>query len=235
MLPNSKPAERTPSATPEVLELDPESGPTYETSAKFLARLVLPAGNSSPRRSKLENALCYHALCYEFKTYPEENDTPIEMKPRHVFVDQESQRKNIKFVQDRLGERLIAGRMAAGLLQRSEQGSNYVRPAYLKRLSVNQLAELAYAKEGYKGPENIPKRFWRPSRAVIHMAAALAVTGQEWARSGVELSFLQLLFDSELMKTVVVRSQNFADLIAQDSQFPVKHEALIQIRIKTTD
>ena len=110
-----------------------------------------------------------------------------------------------------------------------------MRPAYLKRLSVNQLADLVYANEGHKGPENIPKRFWRPSGPVIHMSAALAVTGQEWAKRGVELSFLRLLFDSELMRTVVVRSQHFADLIAQDGQFPVKHEALVQIRIKTTD
>ena len=124
MLPNSKPAELPPSAIPEELGLDSESGHIYETSAKFLARVVLPAGNSSARRSKLENALCYHALYYDFKTYPEENDTPIGMKPRHVFVHQESQRKNTKFVRDRLGERLIAGRMAAEFLQRSERGLN---------------------------------------------------------------------------------------------------------------
>lgn len=52
---------------------------------------------------------------------------------------------------------------------------NHFFRSLLKRLSINELAELVRDDARYSGPENVETRIWRPSLPVIHLATALQV------------------------------------------------------------
>jgi hypothetical protein len=59
---------------------------------------------------------------------------------------------------------MIAGRMGIGFLKEAVTGQV---PAGLKRLSINELAELVLDDAGYSEPQNVETRIWRPSLPVI--------------------------------------------------------------------
>ena len=78
---------------------------------------------------------------------------------------------------------------------------------------------------------NVERRYWAPSRAVIHLAASVAVIGQALNKAGVQHCFELLLFCRELVEGIVQRAQAYEELIAHDPAFPVKVDDLIKVRI----
>jgi hypothetical protein len=77
----------------------------------------------------------------------------------------------------------------------------------------------------------VKRRYWAPSRPVIHLAAATAVTGQALKKAGVPLGLELLLLWRELVEGIVQQARAYEELIARDPVFPVKADALIKVRI----
>ncbi|MGC2223474.1 MAG: hypothetical protein WA624_14510, partial [Methylocella sp.] len=111
-----------------------------------------------------------------------ENATRTPVKLQHVFRDAKVIDRETNFVARRLGERLVAGRMAIPFLQKAELGRQPQLPSAIKRLSVNQMAEFVLDDIGHTDPNNVKRRVWAPSRPVIHLAAAATMIGQELRR-----------------------------------------------------
>jgi DNA modification methylase len=157
---------------PQQVKIDFNKNPVYEGGATLLALLACPAnGRSENRNAGLHASLCGKALWAYHLSNPE-NAIRTTVNLQHVFRDAKVIDRETNFVARRLGERLVAGRMAIPFLQKAELGCQPQLPSAIKRLSVNQMAEFVLDDIGHADSNNVKRRVWAPSRPVIHLAAA---------------------------------------------------------------
>jgi hypothetical protein len=156
----------------------------YECGATLLTLLACPRDDEQGSfRSDLHASLCAHFLWATHLSDPDDN-RPISVKPFYVFRAREVIDRHTALIGRRLGERMVAARMAIPLLQEVALGHSPALPSSIKRLSINQLAEFVLEDAGQSDPGNVESRIWRPSLPVIHLAAAAAVAGQERVKAG---------------------------------------------------
>jgi hypothetical protein len=222
--------EDHPDSVPK-LKLFPQKDPVYKTGAKLLGRIVYPKPEDSARRIMLEDALCYWALHYDARNDPEDR-SQVSVSRAYFGFTQAQLDQHLKFAGKRLEERLMAGRIAAAYLRYFEEGRIPIVLGNIKRMSLNQIVGFVASSEGYTGTGNFEQRFWRPSKPVIHIAAALAVVGQEWKRRGEVLGLLHLLLNQEHVIDVINRAILFADMIKRDTKFPVDPKCLVTIELQ---
>jgi hypothetical protein len=203
----------------------------YECGAMLLAVLAHPADDKDDsRRANTHASLCRHALEFQYRSNPADW-SPKPVKLAYVFRDAKIAGRETKFAAKRLGERLVAARMALPFLQRAELGRVPALPKAINRLSLNEMADFVLGDAGQSDAGNLERRYWAPSRPVIHLAAATAVTGQALKKAGAQLCLEHLLLCRELVELIVQRAQAYEELIARDQTFPVKAGALIQVRL----
>ena len=124
-----------PSMNPQQVKIDFNQYPVYEGGATLLALLACPANcRSEDRNAGLHASLCGRALWASHLSNPE-NATRTTVKLQHVFRDAKVIDRETNFVARRLGERLVAGRMAIPFLQKAELGCQPRLPSAIKRLS----------------------------------------------------------------------------------------------------
>jgi hypothetical protein len=228
--PNSQILGR-PCMNPQQVKIDFNKNPVYEGGATLLALLACPAnGRSENRNAGLHASLCGKALWAYHLSNPE-NAIRTTVNLQHVFRDAKVIDRETNFVARRLGERLVAGRMAIPFLQKAELGCQPQLPSAIKRLSVNQMAEFVLDDIGHADSNNVKRRVWAPSRPVIHLAAAATMIGQELRRKGIQTGFEYLLLCRELIEAIVLRAKLLEEIIAKDPRFPVKAETLIRVRL----
>ena len=104
-------------------------------------------------------------------------------------------------------------------------------PREIKRPSINELAQYVLEDAGQTDTTNVKRRFWAPSRPVIHLAVAAAVVGQIRARAGAAVAFESLLVNRAHIEAVVRRAEELGAHIAGNPKFPVKAEQLIRFRL----
>jgi hypothetical protein len=89
--------------------------------------------------------------------------SPQPIKPVYALRSQCDIDRDLRTLQRRLRDRMIAARMAIGFLKEAVTGEVPKLPANIKRMSVNQMARLVLDDAGYTDPENVETRIWRPS------------------------------------------------------------------------
>ena len=213
------------------IEINFQNNAVYECGAILLAVLAHPADDKDDdRRADIHASLCRHAIEFQYLSDPD-NWRPKPVKLPYVFRDAKIAGREVKFAARRLGERLVAARMVIPFLQRAEPGQTPALPETIKRLSLNEMAAFVLDDAGQSDAGNVKRRYWAPSRPVIHLAAATAVTGQALKKAGVPLGLELLLPWRELVGGIVQRAQAYEELIARDPAFPVKADALIKVRV----
>jgi hypothetical protein len=200
---------------------------TYECGALLLTVLACPMNLDGERSVQIHRSLCARALWLSFAAKPDDW-TPISVKPQYVFQDKKVIDRDVRFTEKRLGERMIAGRMAVPFFQRAN-GSAPALPKAIKRLSINQMAEFVLEDAGQKDSENVEKRVWRPSRGVLHLAAAAALVGQLHSRAGRAIGTETFLQDQIFLRQVLTIAEDLAILAEGDPAFPVKAKTLIRL------
>ncbi|MDP8998351.1 MAG: hypothetical protein M3O03_15335 [Pseudomonadota bacterium] len=215
---------------PQVLVLDAEADTTYEKGAKLLSFVAYPKAEEAGKREVFRNALCHWALKHDCETHPEDN-APITIKPAYFGFDRVQVDRHINFLDKELGKRLIAGRMAVAYLKWFKGGRIPAEFGNIHSLSLDKIVEFIFRSEGYGTPDNFETRIWRPSRPVIHFAAALMVVGQDIKRSGKELHAMHLLADNEVLTSVITNAINFAQTIRENPGFPAAPEQLVGLQI----
>jgi len=148
-----------------------------------------------------------------------------------VFRDYKTIDRDVGFVVKRVGERMVAGRMAIPYFQQAELGRLPPLPKEVQRLSLNQMAEFVLDDAGQAETGNLEQRIWAPSRPVIHLAAAAAIAGQQLRKSGYPLALETLLFHRWLIEAIARLAEELEALIAKDPKFPVKADQLIRFRL----
>ena len=202
----------------------------YECGALLLTLLATPDARSEPRNSELYLSLCAKGLWQRFLENPDDW-TPITVKPPYVFRDPKIIARDVAYVARRLGERMVAARMAIAFFQQAALGGLKPLPKGIKRLSVNQMAEFVLDDAGQSDSGNVERRFWAPSRPVIHLAAAAAIVEQQVRKDGNELALESLLADRGLIKAIVKMAAELEKIAAADPKFPVKAEKLIRVHL----
>jgi hypothetical protein len=157
--------------------------------------------------------------------------TPITVKPQYVFRDRKIIDRDVASVAKRLGERMVAGRMASAFFQKGALGHLKPLPKGIKRLSVNQMAEFVLDDSEQADAGNLKRRMWAPSRPVIHLAAAAAIVGQKRRKSGEVIGLETFLIDRAFVEEVVRLAEELEALIAKDPKFPVKADQLVRVRL----
>jgi hypothetical protein len=200
----------------------------YERGATLLTVLAYPNERDAERRLQLYLSLCGRALWLRHVIEPDDW-MPITVRPQYVFRDRKIIDRHVAFAGRRMQERLVAGRMAVLFFRRAEIGALPPLPDGIKRLSINQMAAFVLDDAGQADLENVEKRFWRPSKPVIHLATAAALVGQELQKADVPLLLDSFLFHEALIEAVLRRAELLKELISKDPKFPAKAEQLIQL------
>ena len=86
----------------------------YERGAVLLTALAYPQQSDPTRSLQLYLSLCGKALWLKHLMEPGDW-TPIQVRPQYVFRDPKVIDRHVAYVAKRLGERMVAGRMAIAL------------------------------------------------------------------------------------------------------------------------
>jgi len=124
-----------------------ERNEVYECGAALLTILANPQEIDGERSGQLYLSLCGKALWLRRWLSPEDC-TPITVKPQYVFRDYQSIDRDVGFVVKRVGERMVAGRMAIPFFQLAQLGRLPSLPQEIQRLSVNQMTEFVLDDAG---------------------------------------------------------------------------------------
>jgi hypothetical protein len=207
---------------------------TYECGAMLLALLAYPVDASDTHRPSLHASLCSEYLRDRYANAADEA-IPQLLKPIYAFRKERDVKKDLKTLERRLRDRLVAARIIMGFLQEAS-GSAVRLPTGVTRLSLNQLSVLVQTDANQTDPENVESRIWRPSIPVIHIAAAVAVALNDSVRAGVaETSWGDILASRSLIEQIVRYSQLFEIYIENNerirSQLHIVSDKLIKVRL----
>ena len=120
--------------------------------------------------------------------------------------------------------------MAIAFLKEALLGRVPELPAGVKRLSINQLAELVLGDTKFTGPDNVETRIWRPSLPVIHLCSAIQVL-LSLAEAEVGLIALEALLLNRKVIELIVRAAAYHEtLLAQSRHLHFDPERMIRIR-----
>ena len=118
--------------------------------------------------------------------------------------------------------------MAIGFLKEARTGEV---PPGIKRVSINELAQLVLDDVGYTEPENVETRIWRRSLPVIHLASALQLmlhlADPETGPIGLEA----LLLGRNVIELLICTAESHEALIAQSRHLRIAPEKLIRFRL----
>jgi len=192
-------------------DLNFERDEVYECGAVLLAVLACP-GADDEKSSELYRSLCGKAL-WLWHLKNADDWTPITVKPQYVFRDRKVIDRDVAFVAKRLGERMVAGRMAVPFFLKPELGLLKSWPKQIERLSINQMAEFVLDDAGQADASNVERRIWAPSRPVVHLAAAAVIVGQQIRKNGYNLGLESLLADRALIEAIVKLAEVLEGLV----------------------
>jgi hypothetical protein len=217
---------------PGPLIIDFKKLQVYEAGALLLTHLAYPERTATDdQRGGLHATLCALAL-HELYGQSPEWETPQFMKPIYAFRTDKQIDKDLRTFPRRMRDRAIAGRMAMAFLMEAETGKVPELPEGIKRLSLNEISAMVLDENIESEPENIETRTWRPSRPVIHLAAAIQYTLQKFAREKNihDVTYMDFLLCDFLIEYVVRLAQIYESYLPK-SKLEIKPEELIRFRL----
>jgi hypothetical protein len=150
------------------------------------------------------------------------------MKPIYALRRQDENDRFLRTLERRVRDRVVAGRMAIGFLKEALTGEV---PSGIKRVSINELAQLVLDDVGYTEPENVETRIWRPSLPVIHLASALQLMLHLADPITGPIGLESLLLGRNVIELLVRTAEYHEALIAQSRHLRVAPESLIRFRL----
>jgi hypothetical protein len=199
----------------------------YEAGALLITLLAYP-GEKEEVWAQVHASLCSYALRIKSASEPDRATVPQPIKPVYAFRLEQDIERDLKTLERRMRDRIIAGRMGIGFLKESVTGQV---PEGLKRLSINELAELVLDDAGYSEPENVEARIWRPSLPVIHLATALRLLLHLGNPLIGPIGYETLLLGRNVIELVIRTAEYHRVLFTQSRFLRLDPESLIRIRL----
>jgi hypothetical protein len=101
----------------------------------------------------------------------------------------------------------------------------------MKRLSINQLAELVLDDTRFTDPDNVETRIWRPSLPVIHLCSAVQVFLSQLEPKIGPVALEALLLDRTVIELVIRTAEYHESVLAQSRHRLIDPERMIRIRL----
>jgi hypothetical protein len=199
----------------------------YEAGASLITLLAYPREREEVW-AEVHASLCNYALRIKSASEPDLATVPQPMKPIYAFRRQQDISRDLRTLERRIRDRMIAGRMGIGFLKEAVTGQV---PAGLKRLSINELAELVLDDAGYSEPQNVETRIWRPSLPVIHLATALQLLLHLGDPQIGPIGYEALLLGRGVIELVIRTAEYHRVLFTQCRSLRLDPESLIRIRL----
>jgi hypothetical protein len=199
----------------------------YEAGAMLVTLLAYPE-KSEETHSEVHASLCANALRVKCAKDPDWAIPSHPIKPIYALRRQDQNDRVLRTLERRVRDRMIAGRMAIGFLKEAVTGEV---PPPLKRLSINELAQLVLDDVGYTEPENVETRIWRPSLPVIHLASALQLMAHLADPVIGSIGLESLLLARNVIELLIRTAEYHEALITQSRHLRVAPESLIRLRL----
>jgi hypothetical protein len=182
-------------------------------------------------RSRVHASLCNYALRAMCEIEPNCATSPQVIKPIYALRSQQDIDRDLRTLERRLRDRMVAGRMAIAFLKEALTGQAPKLPAGVTRLSINQMARLVLDDTEDSEPENVETRIWRPSLPVIHLATAVQVLLQLAEPDTGPLGLEALLLSREVIELVIRTAEYHESVIARSRRLRVDPESLVRVRL----
>jgi hypothetical protein len=203
----------------------------YEAGALLVTLLAFPDA-SDETQSNVHASLCTYALRIRSEIEPDWTLLPQPIKPFYALRSERDRNRDLRTLERRWRDRMIAGRMAIAFLREALLGQLLGLPPTVKRLSINQLSELVLDDAQCTDPENVETRIWRPSLSVVHLASAIQVYLTLTEDSATPLSGLQsLLLDREMIELIIQGAAYHETLMVQSRHLRCEPEKMIRVRL----
>lgn len=200
----------------EILEVKLEAEDLTHASALFMSRVAMPAARDAAGRDGLYDSLCAWMLHERVLNDPAWANAPQPIVPRLALRPEAHIRKDLRRFDRLIRDRLTAGHIAAALLKAAESGRTPPLPLGAARLSLNELAVSVLDDLGMADTGNVLTRVWRPSRPVIHLCAAWAVSLRELDPAARQKPTLTgPIRDRVFLATVLARAELMVPLLAK--------------------
>lgn len=201
----------------------------FEVSALFLSVVARPEPDDGEERRALYASLCAWMLRERCGTDPGWADQVQKIIPAYACRPEAHIRHDLKKLDDRLKKRLTAGQMAIAFLSQAETGVMPKLPRGVPRLSIAALSASVAEDVGMTEAENVRTRVWAPSRPVIHLCAAWAVTLQEAGEATLARAFLTgAIRERAFLETVLVRAEMYVELLGR-SELKIPRDELFRL------
>jgi hypothetical protein len=206
------------------------------------AKLTMPAGAllvtllafpdaSDETQGNVHASLCNYALKIRSALEPDWTILPQPIKPFYAFRSERICNRDLRTLVRRWRDRMVAGRMGIAFLKEALPGQVLELPPAMKRLSINQLAELVLDDTRFTDPHNVESRIWRPRRPVVHLASAIQVYLTLTEADTAMIALQGLLLNRAMIELVIKGAAYHETLMAQSRHLRFEPEKLIKIRL----
>jgi hypothetical protein len=202
----------------------------YEAGALLVTLLAFPDA-SDETQGNVQASLCNYALKVRSAIEPDWTILPQPIKPFYAFRSERDCNRDLRTLVRRWRDRMVAGRMGIAFLKEALPGQVLELPATVKRLSINQLAELVLDDTQFTDPHNVETRIWRPSQPVVHLASAIQVYLTLREAGTPRIGLETLLLNRAMIESVILGAAYHETLMAQSRHLRFDPEKLIKIRL----
>ena len=203
----------------------------YERSALVLTLLACPLDTQNALlRSETFDWLCGRAVVLHIQRDSAWAGVTQAVKPSYVLNAASQTGTDFGPIRKTFRDRMVAARIAMPFLQKA-LGKEPSLPPGVKRLSINEMCQLCLEDAEQSDVANVKSRIWKPSRPVIHLACATAVTMNDVERFGWKFTFEDLLMHGWLMEHIVQLAQSYEELVIKSSGLRISSDELIRVRI----
>jgi hypothetical protein len=192
----------------------------HEAGALLVTLLAYPDANDETR-GDVHASLCSHALRVRSEIEPDWAIRPQAIKPIYLLRSQRDCNRALRTLERRVRDRMVAGRMGIAFLKEALPGHLPILPPGMKRLSINQLAELVLDDTQLTDPDNVETRIWRPSLPVIHLCSAVQIF----------LSQLEPRIGPVVLEVVIRTAEYHESVLAQSRHLRIDLDRMIRIRL----
>jgi hypothetical protein len=202
----------------------------YEAGALLVTLLAFPDASDETQRN-VHASLCIYALRIRSAIEPEWTLLPQAIKPLYALRGERDCNRDLRTLVRRWRDRMVAGRMGIAFLREALPGEVLKLPPDVKRLSINQLAELVLDDPRLTDPQNIETRIWRPSLPVVHLASAIQVYLTLSEADTPPIGLERLLLNREMIESVIQGAAYHETLMVQSRHLHFDPEKMIRIRL----
>jgi hypothetical protein len=202
----------------------------YEAGALLVTSLAFPDA-SDETQGNVHASLCNYALKIRSAIEPDWTIVPQPIKPFYTFRSERDYNRDLRTLVRRWRDRMIAGRMGIAFLKEALPGQVLELPPTVKRLSINQLAELVLDDTRFTDPHNVETRIWRPSLPVVHLASAIQVYLTLTEAGNPLIGLEMLLLNRAMIESVIQGAAYHETLMAQSRHLRFDPEKMIKIRL----